>query len=335
MKMLNCIQHASRQQILNLRRLVVVVLDFDLEEDLQRLADYDAIELYIKDETGQVFIPYMMSDAVECYIVFNGCNIRGEWVPNNSDETTFSVISDKEKKGLVLRQGESNVITIWYRESQKYMECYQYHRIGHFWVEGKQEWRRLTYAIGTIHDKATFMGIDNCSREEIALIPLMEFAPFRYWTPLHESLDYYYDDTMEGIIAMKIVASKIHDKRLFRIVSIFEKNVLQGTMTARKLKKLANELCKCKKLYKYLNDQLDLASGHYQIRRYSKEEELQIAKMRDDAVKPYLAKGYEGKYPVLHKRNKKIVFYEEQPYVIRDFEYNDFKFKIQELKLAR
>lgn len=312
-----------------------MILEFDLKEDLQRLSDYDAIELYEKEETGQAFIPYMMSDAVECYIQFDGCTIRGQWQPDNKEETSFSVISDEEKKGLVLRQGESNVITIWYKKAAKYMECYQYHRIGHFWIEGQEKWRRLTYAIGTIHDKATFMGVDNCEREELQLIPIMEFAPFRYWTPLKESLDYYYDDTMEGIVAMKVIAVKIGDKKLFSIVSKYEKQMLSGKLTERKLRKLAIELCKCHKLYRYLNEQLDLASSHYQERRYSPEEEAKINDMRNAVVKPYIEKGYKGKYPVLCKRNKKVVFYEEQPYVIRDFEYNDFKFRIHELKLAR
>ena len=101
------------------------------------------------------------------------------------------------------------------------------------------------------------------------------------------------------------------------------------------MRKLAIELCKCHKLYRYLNEQLDLASSHYQERRYSPEEEAKINDMRNAVVKPYIEKGYKGKYPVLCKRNKKVVFYEEQPYVIRDFEYNDFKFRIHELKLVR
>ena len=312
-----------------------MVLEFDLAEDLQRLSDYDAIELYVKEETGQAFIPYMMSDAVECFIQFDDCTIRGQWLPDNSEEITFSVITNEDKRGLVLRQGESNVITIWYKKAIKYMECYQYHRIGHFWVKGQPQWRRLTYAIGTIYDKATFMGVENCSREELQMMPIMEFGPFRYWTPLKESLDYYYDDSLEGIVAMKLIAMKIEDKRLLKIVNKYEKHVLAGTMTERLLKKLATELCKCDKLYSYLNIQLDKASSYYQERRYSPEEESKIANMRNNAVKPYLKKGYKGKYPVLCKRNKKVVFYEEQPYVIRDFEYNDFKFKIHELKLAR
>ena len=64
------------------------------------------------------------------------------------------------------------------------------------------------YMVGIIHDKYEYIGENVCNEKEIALMPLIEFPPFRFWSPIHESLDEKYPFTYDGIDAMKELAKE-------------------------------------------------------------------------------------------------------------------------------
>jgi len=189
----------------------------DLRECIHALLECDAFELQVHiAENGQTdyYLPYMMNDALEYYFILKNCRMTGEYNSKNLDSSNekkfgdfadftgnpaVELIENTDCFALVIRQTPGEIATIWFQDIEKEMKCYRYHEIGHFWVKGEEHYRQLVYMIGTIYDKLEYLGESICNDKEQALLPLMEFAPFRYWSPIHESLDARYPDTLDGI----------------------------------------------------------------------------------------------------------------------------------------
>ena len=57
-----------------------------------------------------------------------------------------------------------------------------------------------------------------CTQAEKELLPLMELAPFRAFSPVKESLDEEYPDTLEGVECMKKLALEAGDWRLAHLL---------------------------------------------------------------------------------------------------------------------
>ena len=128
----------------------------DMEEGFQKLKeifDKEVFELYIRQ--GQGYVPYMMNDALECYLVLTDCRCTGGYLTGYESCTVGYLSFKEEEKVLVVHQGEENIFTLWFREIQVKLEGYQYHQIGHFWLKekGQEQWRQLVYMLGTVYDK--------------------------------------------------------------------------------------------------------------------------------------------------------------------------------------
>lgn len=157
----------------------------DMPDSCMKLAELfraQAFELHIRTwPTGEekYYIPYMMNDALECLLILEQCRMTGRYLVDFKGTTQAHMAKDGEVYLLVVRQGDDNVFTIWFSSIREEMTCYQYHRIGHFWVKGQEQWRRLVYIVGTLYDKYSYMGDTVCTQAEKELLPLMELAPFR------------------------------------------------------------------------------------------------------------------------------------------------------------
>ena len=104
-------------------------------QKLKEIFDKEVFELYIRQ--GQGYVPYMMNDALECYLVLTDCRCTGEYLTGYEESTLGYLSSAEGERILVVHQGEENIFTLWFREIRIKLEGYQYHRIGHFWLEGK------------------------------------------------------------------------------------------------------------------------------------------------------------------------------------------------------
>lgn len=302
-----------------------------LESDLQKLIDCQTLEVYRIGDN--IYIPYMMNDAVECYYEFINANTMGEWDNENQGDTSFSLTTNEGRCGLILRQGDS-IFSIWYEDFRRVVECYQYHRIGHFWISGVEHIRRIVYTVGTIHEKQSFIGDEVCNDIERELIPLVEFGPYRYWTPLYENLDDYYIESYQGILAIRKVAKAVGDFKYLKLIDKYEKAFSKGKISPRLIKKLAVEFTKPEHfaMYEYINKQIDLASAEYRERPYKESENQILNNKRQEILTHYLEKGYSGAYPALYKKGELLYFYEEHPYIMRQFEYKDFGFRVHAIK---
>ena len=231
-------------------------MDRELFEKLQEIFDCGVFELH-PSENDKFYIPYMMNDQVEVYLVLESCHMTGEYLPELASISTGEFIVEDGCLGLIVRQGTEHVFTLWFQAIRQEMEFYRYHEIGHFWVEGQEQWRQLVYIVGTVYDKYEYIGEDALNEKEKHLLPLMECYPFRYWSPVSEDLEEKYPDTEEGIRCMEELAKEAGDKGFLVLLKLYRK------CPSRKVGRfLAKSLAKPERynLYKLIYDRICEAS---------------------------------------------------------------------------
>lgn len=290
---------------------------------LAEVFKYQVFELCEDKNTGDYLIPYMMNDALEYYFVLKEARLVGEYLP---DQKIFSaqIVQDSEKYVLILRQDTDNICTIHFKNIEEHAQCYQYHRIGHFWVQGQEQWRQLVYMIGTMYDKYEYFGERFCNEKELELINLIRFAPFREWSPIRESLEEKYPDSEKGLEVMYQLAVEADDKGYQKLLDLYRKfpNRCMMRLLSRRLMSW-----KSQNLYDLIFKKVEAASSEYIERDYGALKNQAITEMRLETEKRFLDAGYIGTYPIFRKNNIQIVAAEEHPFTIMENE--EYVFRIQ------
>ena len=300
---------------------------------LAEILELQALKICHAREGKDILIPYMMNDAVENYLILKNCTMTGEYHRESPVmyPARLAQESSKNEQGkceyvLSIRQEEGNACLLRFSAIEEKLACYQYHRIGHFWVKGQEQWRQLVYIVGTIHDKYEYIGENICNDVEKELMPLMEFPPFRDWSPIHESLDEKYPFTYEGIDAMEKLAKEAEDKSYVRLVRIYRKFPYK---MLRRILSYQLTLPKSEALYRKIQEKVEDASGSYKEREYGDELQKEILGKRIEVDRILHEKGYQGSYPVYEKGTTQIVVTEEHPFTKEEFEYEDYEFRIK------
>ena len=125
---------------------------------LMETFEYQVFELCKGISEMEYYVPYMMNDALEYYLILKNCRMVGEFLLEKGLETSASLARNDAGYVLSIRQGSENALTLYFDDMEESIHCYQYHQIGHFWVEGQEQWRQLVYMIGTIYDKYEYPG---------------------------------------------------------------------------------------------------------------------------------------------------------------------------------
>lgn len=293
---------------------------------LARILECGAFELCTDKHSNDYFIPYMMNDALEYYLILKECRITGEYFPE-VEVLSAEIIQDRARYVLILRQEAGNVCTLYFEDIEEHAQCYQYHRIGHFWVKGQEHWRQLVYKIGTIYDKYEYFGERFCNEKEQEIRDLILFAPFQYWSPIHESLEDRYPASPEGLAVMERLAQEAGDReylRLLKIYKVFSISFVKRWMA----KKLLSP--KRQKLYELIYRKVGAASLEYPERDYGPEGNARIVQERQRIDRELREKGFEGTYPEYIRGKEKVIAMEEHPFTIMESE--DFEFRIQLMK---
>lgn len=322
-----------------LRRLQEALpgLTGDMPREFFRLAEvflYDAFELSRENgpEGGEIFrIPYMMNDALEAWLALRDCQIAGEYRPDEKEweeadsdfQTLGRLVRREADYGLIVKQG-SNTFTLWFSGLSWEMTCYQYHRIGHFWVTGQEQWRRLVYMLGTVHDKYRYLGEEACSPQEMELLQLMEFPPFWHWSPVRESLDDWYDTNPAGARLARQLARKAGDRRMERKINWYLRFPCRLT---RWLVERAMRGPGGQKLYEEIRRRIWEASGQYPERDYGREVNERIRRQRRQVHQTLTALGFSGAYPEYRRGSMRIEAAEEHPFTCMEAE--NFSFRIR------
>ena len=306
----------------NDRRQTITAMGKEEFGMLEEIFRQQVFEMYENED--EILIPYMMNDAIECYLVLKDCRMTGRYLPEMSGKTEAAVRQEKEEYCMVVRQGIENVFTIWFRAIEKVQHCYQYHRIGHFWVKGQEQWRQLVYMIGTVYDKYRYIGKEVCNEQELSLISLMEFAPFRYFSPIRESLDQDYPDTMQGAMRMEELAIEAKDSGFAKLVRQYQRwpSAFLKRQIIKKMEKPSGE-----RLYRVIWEKTAEASGTYPDREYDASYCEKMKKERERLEERLKAKGFSGVYPDYQKGTVWIHAAEEHPFTLMEWE--EFQYRIQ------
>lgn len=300
-----------------------------MPQAFERLAEIFECQVFelckspVSENGSDYFVPYMMNDALEYYLILKDCRVVGEYQNGKETETTGQIVEEEQGYVLIVRQGVDNVVTLHFREIEESVACYQYHRIGHFWVKGEEQWRQLVYMVGTIYDKYEYLGEEFCNQKELDLLHLIGFAPFRHWSPVHESLEERYPATYEGIDVMEQLAEEANDTAFVKMIRFYRK------FPSRKLENILSKRLlspKRETLYRLIFEKVSEASGEYQKRDYGKDLNKMIEKKRKEVHDTLLAKGFHGAYPEYQKNNTHVFVVEEHPFTIMEFE--DFVFRV-------
>ena len=299
----------------------------ELFKCIEELLACDAFELHItpsSDDGLDIYIPYMMNDALECYFFMTSVQMKGHYVKELSNKTAVELLETQTLPALIFRQDSNNVFTIWFKQCHQILNCYRYDQTGHFWRQGAEHWRRLVYIVGTIYDKYEYMGDTVCNKKELALLPLMEFAPFRMYSPINDSIDDYYYDTKSGITCIRELAREANDSFYLFLLRIYE--IFPFSFVTRILGYFLNQPGRIK-LYQNIYQKIIDASCSYSERSYPDHLAKQIQLERESADRTLKHHGFSGTYPLFNKNNTQIYAVEEHPFTI--LEAQDYSFRIQ------
>ena len=127
----------------------------ELSVAIKALLEWEALEV-VEDKKGRrYYIPYLMSDAAECYLCFFEASSKGEL--SGGRITEARVLTGAEKTGLFFMDEQGGSLTVWFSSCSIRTQLYQYHRILHRWVKGEEHLRRLVYIVGTIYEKGQYL----------------------------------------------------------------------------------------------------------------------------------------------------------------------------------
>lgn len=292
---------------------------------LEEVFRYEAFELCRKENSNDFLVPYMMNDALEYYFVLKDVRMTGEY--QTEDAVAMARIAQEDDRYiLVIRQESGNTVTLLFQNLEEHAQCYQYHRIGHFWRKGQEHWRQLVYMIGTAHDKYEYFGDRFCSKKEQVLISLMHFAPFRYWSPVGESLDNRYPEQREGLLCMEQMAKAAEDYGFLKLLKWYR------YLTVAPVKRLLIRQMlstKRQKLYEQIWKQVKEASMEYPERQYENSLNKMIQLEREAVDRKLKMLGYCGNYPHYRAGRTSITAAEEHTFTVPELDWDDFKFRIR------
>lgn len=294
------------------------------KEAVSIITEHVPFELLLRTEadgTQAGYVPYIMNDSMECYMVLENCRVVGTVDERFAGKTAVEFAD--HTMGISVRQDE-NVYTAWFTGIRQHWQLYRYHEIGHFWKRGAEQWRRLVYMAGTIYDKMKFSPEPGCSEEEIRLAKLIEFAPFRVYSPVSESILPLYPETREGAQLFARMAEEAGDRKLARLIRFYDRHPssLFAIRIAHRLNKKSSQ-----RVYQYIYEQICAASAQHAARDYSEDRNAKIQTERDKAADALYAQGFTGAYPLFRKPGMEVLAAEEHPFTI--LETDDYRFRIR------
>ena len=136
-------------------------------------------------------------------------------------------------------------------------------------------------------------------------------------------MEYHFPLKTEGISIMEELCEEAGDEEYAALVRDFAKNP-----TEKEEIRLSRKLMSARRqgLYQYIYDIVCEASEPYPQRDYGKELNDRIEKRRKKLEHDLKKHGFEGSYPHFKRKNISIIVTEEQPFIMDELEWDDFKF---------
>lgn len=267
---------------------------------LERIFLENIFELYQRED--KIFTVYMMTDAIESFLVFQGGVLTGEYEKENVSPVQASLTVRENDYVLSVRQGQDNAFTIRFTNLKMEHHLYRYDNIGHFWLKGSEHLRQINYRIGLIYEKMKYVGKEVCNEEELQLLPLYYFVPLRKYISWEE--ENVFPTTKEGVDAMIALCKQVQDLSMEKVIRKYEKTKERGSVFQKYLEwKLYHMLAMRKHsrvAYRIL-EKIQKGSQVYEKPWYGEKEEKQIQAARQ-AVEKMMEREKKGNWRVLIER---------------------------------
>lgn len=285
-----------------------------------------------RDDPAILYIPYMMNDAVEYYLVLKNFRITGDLPPDFPPDTSLRTVSQSGRRGLLFALPDSGKPVLWFDECISVCRFYQYHRIGHFWRKGSEHWRMLVYMLGTVHDKYTFLGPEAVNDQELSLLPLIHFGPLRAYSPVEGSLKERFPDSGEGWTCMKATALEAGDRdyagRIDRACMLMKLPFADRQRLEKDLEEALGRKER-RKLFFHIYEKISRASLSYRERLYDPSAAGKAEKARSETAAALCRMGFAGTYPRFEKGGTLVLALEEHPFTVAEIDYEGFAFGIR------
>lgn len=306
-----------------------------LREKLRRLVEVDALEA-VRDpnRVNRYYIPYMMSDGVEDYLILDMDPARytGEDADRlKEDLLVWSDICPADSLGGCQKiqgadEGAGTDLEAAIAQARESCSYYQYHRMGHYWVSGQEHLRRLVYQLGIIHEKMTYLGREAINEREAGLVELAEFGPLRHFSPVHENPVEWHVSSLGGTRAMQKLAADSRDERLGWLLSSFEK------LPSKELREYLIAYLASDRGFAFcqeLQSQIELASRPYASRHFSNRIETWAQKERRRIDISLREEGLVGRFPHYKSKDgeRRIVITEEMPFAMGLLDDKDMAYR--------
>ena len=302
---------------------------------LERLLQENQFEMWRTDdmEEGSWKVTYMFNDAVESYLLLEHVVQTGEY-SREQENTELRLITEENRYGVVGKQASGNCFVVWFSSIQFICQLYAYHEIGHFWVKGAEHLRQLIYEIGLMEDKMEYLGEAFCTKEEIALLDLLEFAPFRAYYSVPWEKDEEFIVTDKGIKAFRKIIEEVHryetenkkeitcQRKMEKFLAKYEKN---PTISLRKKMSKCLNKAGFEAYYLLLREKVMEASSAYPPRSFGKEMDQWVEEKRKELEEQWKAEGWNGVYPdyekIEGKKHLRMHVVEELPFTTEEMRY--------------
>lgn len=307
---------------------------------IKDLTDNGAFEIWspvnTPDYKQNIYIPYMMNDAMECYFILGQATLVGHFDRTLMSETCVSYEEQANADSrhlLVVKQGDENTCTIWFSSVEIKQDLYRFDEICHYWRSGNEQWSQMTYMIGTMYDKFLFNGSNVCNSTEQSIMHLIEFAPFRAFAPAPALFEELYDNTWDGLKTMISLAKEAKDYRYYILCKLYGKlsSPFFGQFLGRMLMNGLTKRCRYP-LYQLIYKKAIKGASSYPARHYMNPyENEKITNLRFNTHEKMIQAGFTGTYPEytqvlspdqsnIHTKSIYVRITEEQPFTIMDWE---------------
>lgn len=253
-----------------------ITIPFKAEyEKLKLLIAQGVFELVLPETSDRedIYLIYLMNDAVESFLVFRQARLTGTYEPEFEGE----IRADLEKKGnqyiLIVHQGDS-VFTVFFRNLELETHLFNYGKTGHFWVKGYEYLRQLEYRIAILRDKREYLGKEFCTEEEERLSYLAEFPPLNFCCYPAVSEKYIVPSypkwkvSEEALNEMMKLAEEAGDRSLIRWLKMY--SYFPGRTVARKIACMLHRV-KHTEIVDLINRKISDAAAVYQERQFGTE----------------------------------------------------------------
>ena len=230
---------------------------------------------------------YLMNDAVESFLVFQGARLTGEYLPDFDGNLSASLSEDKHGYVLVLHQ-DSTVCTLFFQNLTLETHLFDYGKTGHFWVTGYEYLRQLEYRIAILHDKLEYLGTDYCNEAEQQLAVLAAFPPLNcncypavpdnYLVPKYPR----WFVSQAAITVMYRLALEAGDSALVRWLDLYQRFPIRSL--ARHIARMLHQTAHAG-MIDLLTEKLADAASAYPERIFSESMQAQIRELYQQAEK--------------------------------------------------